>query len=744
MSSYDYLNQKSKNSILLKLLKISFIFLILVLLYFFYLSIVIRNRISGKIWKLPTIVYSKTTYLMPGMCINKNKVVNILESVYYRRVKYITGPGEFSVHNNNIELIRRTFDLPEGTVDNVHVLIYFSNGTISNIKNVNSKHNFGFLQLDPKLITIIQSPYSEQRLFITKNNFPKLLIKILLTIEDKNFYYHNGISFHSICRAILTNLVAKKAIQGGSTITQQLVKNLFLDNKRSLWRKFNEICMALILDYYYSKDYILELYLNEVYLGQSGDDQIRGFPLASLYYFNRPINELSIDQQAMLVGMVKGASLYNPWHNPNLTLERRNLILKLISRQHILDKELCDLLMSRPLGINRYDNIAANKPAFTQLIREEIQNKLHNKIYNLSGVKIFTTLDPVSQDAAEHAIKYGINNLKLNHNLNLEAAMVVVDRFSGEIRAIVGGSNPEFAGFNRAMQARRLIGSLIKPAIYLTALSNPNKYNLSTLIDDQPLTIKQNNGYLWSPKNYDRRFRGHVMLIDALIQSLNIPTVNLGMKLGLNKIISTLITLGVPYNSINYPIFPAMLLGAINLTPIEVAQLFQTIASGGNYTMLSVVRTILSNDGSIIYNSLPKSERVVSSQATYLTLYAMQQSVIRGTSSVLFSKFSSYNLAAKTGTSNDLRDSWFVGIDGKEVSVIWIGRDDNKSTTLTGSSGALTLYQYYLEKQFPTILNLVVPKGINYISVSCNNSLFCNKQHTYKIPIWVKNNDFIS
>ncbi|MCV2525761.1 MAG: bifunctional glycosyl transferase/transpeptidase, partial [Candidatus Lightella neohaematopini] len=731
-------DRKYKNSILSKLLKISFIFLILILLYFFYLSIIIKNRISGKIWKLPTTVYSKTTYLMPGMCIDKNKIINILESIYYRKVRYITCPGEFSIHNNNIELIRRSFDLPEGTIGNIHVLIYFNNGKISSIKNFNNQHNLGFLQLDPKLITIIQSPYSEQRLFITRNNFPKLLIKILLAIEDKKFYYHHGINFNSICRAMITNLLAKKTIQGGSTITQQLVKNLFLDNKRSLWRKFNEICMALILDYYYSKDYILELYLNEVYLGQSGDDQIRGFPLASLYYFNRPINELSIDQQAMLVGMVKGASLYNPWHNPELTMERRNLILKLISKQHILDKELCDLLVSRPLGINQYDNIAANKPAFAQLIREEIQNKLHNKIYNLSGVKIFTTLDPISQNAAEYAIKYGINNLKFNHDYDLEAAMVVVDRCSGEIRAIVGGANPEFAGFNRAMQARRLIGSLIKPAIYLTALSNPNKYNLNTLINDQPITIKQQNGYLWSPKNYDRQFRGHVTLIDALVKSLNVPTVNLGMMLGLNKVISTLLVLGIPYNSINYPIFPAILLGAINLTPIEVAQLFQTIASGGNYTMLSVVRTILSNDGTIIYNSLPKSERVVSTQATYLTLYAMQQSVVRGTSNLLFSKFSSYNLAAKTGTSNDLRDSWFVGIDGKEVSVIWIGRDNNKSTTLTGASGALTLYQHYLEKQPPTKLNLLIPKEISYVSINCNNNLFCNKHHTYKVPMWIK------
>lgn len=353
-------------------------------------------------------------------------------------------------------------------------------------------------------------------------------------------------------------------------------------------------------------------------------------------------------------------------------------------------------------------------------------------------MKIFTTLDPVSQDAAEKAVEEGIPALRAARNVSdLETAMVVVDRFSGEIRAMVGGAQTQYAGFNRAMQARRPVGSLAKPPTYLTALSHPDTFRLNTWLADEPLSLKQPNGQVWQPNNYDRQFRGRVMLVDALANSLNVPTVNLGMTVGLEQISNTLQRLGIPKEVIQ-PV-PAMLLGAISLTPMEVAQEYQTIASGGNRAPLSALRSVIAEDCSVLYQSFPQAERVVPAQAAYLTLYGMQQVVERGTSRSLAVKFPNYHLAAKTGTTNDLRDSWFAGVDGKEVAITWVGRDNNGPAKLTGANGALTLYRRYLENQTPLALMLTPPEGIATMTVDSGGQFICNGSAGRALPVWTEN-----
>ncbi|MCE9889387.1 bifunctional glycosyl transferase/transpeptidase [Kluyvera intermedia] len=722
------------------LVKLGIVFAVLMAIYGVYLDQKIRSRIDGKVWQLPAAVYGRMVNLEPDMTISKKEMVQLLTATQYRQVTAMTRPGEFTVQANSIEMIRRPFDFPDSKEGQVRARLTFDGDHLETIENMDSNRQFGFFRLDPRLITMMSSPNGEQRLFVPRNGFPDLLIDTLIATEDRHFYEHDGISFYSMGRAVLANLTAGRTVQGASTLTQQLVKNLFLSSERSYWRKANEAYMALIMDARYSKDRILELYMNEVYLGQSGDNEIRGFPLASLYYFGRPVEELSLDQQALLVGMVKGASVYNPWRNPKLALERRNLVLRLLQQQKVIDQELYDMLSARPLGVQPRGGVISPQPAFMQMVRQELQAKLGDKVKDLSGVKIFTTFDSVAQDAAEKAATEGIPVLKKQRKLSdLETAMVVVDRFSGEVRAMVGGAEPQFAGYNRAMQARRSIGSLAKPATYLTALSQPNQYRLNTWIADAPIALRQPNGQVWSPQNDDRRYSGQVMLVDALTRSMNVPTVNLGMALGLPAVTDTWLKLGAPKDQLNA--VPAMLLGALNLTPIEVAQAFQTIASGGNRAPLSALRSVIAEDGTVLYQSFPQAERAVPAQAAYMTLWTMQQVVQRGTGRQLGAKYPNLHLAGKTGTTNNNVDTWFAGIDGREVVITWVGRDNNQPTKLYGASGAMSIYQRYLASESPIALELTPPEDVVNMGVDDNGNFICGGGGLRMLPVWTTDPD---
>ncbi|WAI12054.1 MAG: penicillin-binding protein 1B [Buchnera aphidicola (Macrosiphum albifrons)] len=723
------------------LIKIFFFMLISMIFYGFYLYIKINRSIKGKVWVLPASIYGRIVNLEPGNLYSQNEILNLLENTMYRKVDSVMLPGEYSIKDNTIEFIRRSFDFPDIKEGEFHTRLSFDKNTLIEIKNIENNRNFSFFRLEPKLIAMLKSSEKKKRIFISRNKYPEMLVKTLLAIEDKYFYQHDGIHISSIGRAFLANVMAGRAIQGGSTLTQQLIKNLFLTNTRSILRKINEMYMALILDGFYTKDRILELYLNEVYLGQDGDEQIRGFPLASIYYFGRPIDELTLEQYALLVGMVKGASLYNPWTHPTSALKRRNLVLFSLYEQKYITENIYKDLCKRSLNVQPKGNIISPHPSFVQLVYQEFKKKIHSPIENFSGIKIFTTLDPTSQNAAEKAVKIEMLLLKRKKRLkDLEVAMIVIDRFTGEVQAIIGSSKPEFNGYNRALKARRSIGSLSKPITYLTALSQPKKYRLNSWISNRPISIKLDNGKYWIPKNNNFSFSGKVMLLDALINSINIPTVNLSMDIGLKKLVDSWLHLGVSKNQITP--FPSISLGAINLTPIEIAQVFQIIANGGYKSSLSSVRSIISDDGQVFYQTLPQSKHIESSEASYLTLYAMQQVVNSGTAKSLGVIFKEFSLAGKTGTTNNLVDNWFVGIDGKQIAITWIGRDNNKTTKLYSASGAMQIYRRYLQYQRPIPLVLKPPKNINMFYIDNLGQLFCEKndKHNRILPVWsVKN-----
>ncbi len=679
-----------------------------------YLDWQIRSKMDGQIWRLPAEVYSRLESVKLSDNLSFDEVIQILLDNEYRQTTMIAAPGDFKLEDDTIVLLRRAFPYPDKPEPQRVLRLRFTDNKLSRIEDLVNVKAVDEFRLAPKLIAMLESDNE-------------------LT-EDRRFYDHNGINPIGIMRAMIANIRAGQTVQGGSTLTQQLVKNLFLSSERSITRKANEALMSLVLDWRYDKNRILETYLNEIYLGQNGDIQIHGFALASQFYFGRSIREISLDQIALLVGMVKGPSLYNPWRNPQYALDRRNVVLKLMLDHQMIGDELYEMLSKRPLGVQAKGQISRKYPAFIQTLQADLRRQLgENKTSALLGARIFSTMDLKQQEQAENAVVNTVNQLQVQtKNPYLEGAMIVADYHLGEIRAVVGGLQTEYAGFNRALMSKRQIGSLVKPSIYLTALMNPEQFRLNTPIQNQPITIYVKGSQPWQPRNYDRKYSGSVMLMDALARSLNIPTVNIGMKVGLSKVIDTQKAMG--WDNVTIPKVPATLLGSYSISPYDVTKLYQTIANQGGKIELSTIQSITDRQGNIIYEHNTMPDQVVPREAAYQTLYAMQQTVERGTARSLQNDYADLRLAGKTGTTNDARDTWFVGIDGKNISTIWLGRDDNGETKLTGASGALQIYKDYLNRVVIEKLKLGQPSTIKWVGINAYGSWSCGSSRT--IPVW--------
>ena len=727
---------KKRSSFKSFLLKVAFTGAVLTVFYGGYLDWQIRSKMDGQIWRLPAEVYSRIESVKISDNLAFDEVIQILLDNEYRQTTMVAAPGDFKLEDDTIVVLRRAFPFPDKPEPQRVLRLRFVDNKLNRIEDLVAVKAIDEFRLAPKLIAMLESD-NEDRLAIPLQNYPRLLIDALILTEDRRFYDHHGINPVGIIRALITNIRAGQTVQGGSTLTQQLVKNLFSSSERTITRKANEALMSLVLDWRYDKNRILETYLNEIYLGQNGDTQIHGFELASQFYFGRSIREISLDQIALLVGMVKGPSLYNPWRNPQNALERRNVVLKLMLEHKMIGDELYQLLSQRPLGVQQKGQISRKYPSFIQTLQADLRRELgEHKMSSLLGARIFTTMDLKQQAQAENAVVNTVSQLQLKtKNPYLEGAMIVADYRMGEIRAVVGGLQTQYAGFNRALMAKRQIGSLVKPSIYLTALSNPEQFRLNTPINNQPITINVKGSPPWQPRNYDKKYSGSVMLMDALARSLNIPTVNIGMKVGLSKVIDTQKAMG--WDNVEIPKVPAMLLGAYTISPYDVTKLYQTIANQGGRIELTTVDTIADRQGNIIYQHDKTAKQVVPPEAAFQTLFAMQQTVERGTARSLQNDYADLRLAGKTGTTNDARDTWFVGIDGKNISTVWLGRDDNGETKLTGASGALQIYKDYLSHTYIEKLKLNKPANMKWVGITQHGSWDCDSNRV--IPVWVNN-----
>ena len=592
--------------------------------YVLWLDHTVRTQFEGKRWALPARVYAQPLELYVGRELSAARFAQELEALRYRPTAGPRGPGEVARNGELFHLRTRVFRFWDGEEPSRELRVSFSGGYLTALEEGAAGRPLELARLEPVVIGGIHPVHHEDRVLIRLHEAPRHLIDALIAVEDRSFYEHRGISLRALLRALYANLRAGEVVQGGSTLTQQLVKNFFLTNERTLWRKFNEAVMALLLEWHYDKDEILEAYLNEVYLGQERSRAIHGFGLASHFYFERPVSELTLTQSALLVALVKGPSYYDPWRHPQRARSRRDLVLEVLAQQGHIDTLEARRAGGTPLGIGarRPAGLTAY-PAFVDLLRRQLRRDYREEDLATEGLHIFTTLDLQAQHALERVLAQGLAQLERDHDMEpdmLQAASVVTSPENGEVLAVVGGRDPRYAGFNRALDARRQIGSLVKPAVYLTALEQPRRYTLATLLDDGPLQVAGPGGQVWAPSNYDRVFHGHVPLYQCLAQSYNVATARLGMELGAAPVIQTLQRLGVERSMAPYP---SLFLGTLELTPLEVTQMYQTLASGGFRTPLRAIRAVTAADGTPLQRYPLDVTQVVSPGPAYLVNHAL-------------------------------------------------------------------------------------------------------------------------
>ncbi len=690
----------------------------------------VTRQFEGRRWTLPARVYAQPIELYVGQSLSAKRAAAELDRLGYLALDKADRPGTYSSRGDRIRLYLRAFHFSDGMQAAQVLDIGFAGDSIVLLRDAN-RADLPVIRLDPLLIGSIFPLHGEDRIVVSPAEVPKLLPEALKAVEDRKFDTHHGVNPLAILRAAFVNVRAGQVEQGGSTLTQQLVKSYFLDSRRTLGRKAEEAVMAVIIEWRFEKADIMNAYINEIYLGQDGQRAVHGFGLASQFYFGKPLAELDLSEIALMVAIVRGPSYYDPRRHPDRALERRNLVLRVLGEQGVVSEAEAARAAKRPLGVAKPgQKSAVFFPAFLDLVRRQLRADYKEDALTESGLVVFTTLDPLLQEKAEAALTSELNRQdsgprKVSHGL--EGVMVVTTPQTGEVVAIVGGRRAAFDGFNRALDARRPIGSLAKPLVYLSALET-GKYTPATIVHDEPVTVKLPNGQTWKPANYDRQVRGDMPAVRALTQSLNLPTVNLGLEVGLPRVAHSFVQLGLDEEPAAYP---SMLLGATNLSPYDVAQMYNTLANGGFRSPLRAVRAVLAESG----EQLKSPQLEIAEAAAPGTVYTLDRMLIevmeRGTGrSARRTLPAGLVVAGKTGTSNDYRDSWFAGFSGAHLAVVWMGHDDNSETGLTGTTGALAAWSKFMSTINTSSFDPLMPDGledrwIDYYS-GLETSQYCN------------------
>ena len=666
--------------------------------YSLYLGIAVVNEFEQRSWDVPAHVFAAPLELHAGLTLSVTELVVALEQTGHRHTEQIERPGEYRIDGDDVRLWTRAFRFWDAEEPSRRLQVRMEQGQLVSIRDPSGEF-VPVVRLEPLRLGSLFANHHEDRILVAPDTLPPLLLETLKTVEDRKFDRHHGIDFRAILRAAWVNIRHGEVRQGGSTLTQQLVKSYFLDGRKTYVRKIREAIMAVALELRYDKSELLHAYVNEIYLGQQGPRAIHGFGLASEFYFSKRPDELGPGEIALLIAIVKGPSFYDPRRQPARATERRNWVLAKMAERGLIDQEIAREASLHSLGVTQREGVASRyQPAFMDMVRAQLARDYSPEELATTGLRVFSTLNPRVQAVAEQALSRGLERLAVNMDEQNESpeplepaqgAVVVSRPQSGEVIALVGGRDAGFDGFNRALDAKRPVGSLIKPLVYLAALESGD-YTLASKLLDEPIDVALPGGDTWSPGNFTDESHGEVPLVKALAESYNQATVRLGLDIGVERVAALHERLGLDWTP---PALPSLLLGAVEMSPFDVAQLYNSLANGGYRTPLNAVRSVTDDAGRPLKRYPFELVSAADTDAVQQLNQALVQVMERGTGEPARRQLpADLVVAGKTGTSDDLRDSWFAGFSDNYLAVVWVGRDENETVGLTGSAGALNIW----------------------------------------------------
>jgi len=692
----------------------------------------VEARFRGQLFAVPSRVYARPVSLRDGVDLERIHLrARLLRMGYVEALGAhpLLRPGEFARRPGELDVFRRGSAIPSLGLGPQLIQLRLDGARVSAVRDASGELLSG-AELEPEVIAQFHGAERADRRLVALADVPPILVESIIAIEDQSFYSHHGIQPWRMAGAFLANLRAGKVVQGGSTLTQQLVKNFYLTRERTVGRKLTEVVMALLLERNHTKQEILEAYLNEVYMGQRGSIAIHGVGEAARHYFGKPVSEVTLPEAALLAGLIKGPNYYSPYRNPDEARKRRDLVLGVLREQDKIDRDAYEHALVAELGVRDVPPDENLAPYFVEQLREELSERYGDEILQGAGMAIYSTLDAELQRAADDAVTHGLAKLEKDFpalrrkDSPLQAAVVALEPKTGEILALVGGRDYGRSQFNRASQAHRQPGSVFKPVVLLTALgraAGPPAWTLVSKLDDEPLSYAQPSG-VWEPVNYDGEYRGPVTVRQAIEQSLNVPIARLGLAVGPDKVVATARAMGI--ESPLLPV-PSVALGAFELSMLEAARAYAVLASGGLRPELRSYTQVLEANGRVLEQRTIDAPRAFDPSDVYLVTSALEGVVDRGTGAPLRRMGFRGEIAGKKGTSSDYRDAWFIGYTPEIVIAAWVGFDDGASVRVTGATAALPIFAEVLDaaRGKAEAEEFTVPTGVETVDVNADSGL---------------------